>query len=179
MTTELECLLSRYAELFKDGLGTVKDYEVKLSVKPGAVPKFFKERSVPYALKEAVEKDLERLEQLGVVTKVNYSDWAAPIVTVPKPDGSVRICGDYKVTVNPVLDVDHYPLPTPEDLFATLAGGNKFSTLDLLLAYQQVLLEDASAYRVGAVIAHVMPDGSERPVAYASQTLSKLSLIHI
>ena len=49
---------------------------------------------VPYALKEAIEKDLERL---GVVEPIRHSEWAAPIVPVPKADGSVRICGDYKV----------------------------------------------------------------------------------
>ena len=144
VTTELETLLSRYPGLFQDGLGTVKDCQVTLSVKPQAVPKFFKARAVPYALREVIEKDLERLQSLGVITKVNFSNWAAPIVTVPKPDGSVRICGDYKVTVNPVLDVDSYPLPTPEDLFATLAGGKKFSKLDLSQAYQQVCLDERS-----------------------------------
>ena len=75
---------------------------------------------------------------------MNFSNWATPIVTVPKPDGSVRICGDYKVTINPVLDVDSYPLPTPEDLFATLAGGQKFSKLDLSQAYQHVCLDEQS-----------------------------------
>ena len=64
VTTELESLLSRYSELFQEGLGTVKDYTVTLSVKPEAVPKFFKARAVPYALKEAIEKDLERLQSL-------------------------------------------------------------------------------------------------------------------
>ena len=98
-----------------------------LTVKSEAVAKFFKARAVPYALREVIEKDLERLQYLKVITKVNVSNWAAPIMTVPKPDGSVQICGDYKVTINPVLDVDSYPLPTPEDLFATLAGGQKFS----------------------------------------------------
>ena len=93
-----------------------------MSVKEGAKPNFFKPWSVPFALKEAIERDLDRLEQLGVVTKVNYSEWAVPIVVVPKPDGSVRICGDYKVTVNPVLEVDHYLLPTSEDLSASVAG---------------------------------------------------------
>ena len=58
----------------------------------------------------------------GVLEKVTHSDWAARIVTVPKRDGSIRVCGDYKVTVNPVLDVYKYPLPRPEDIFATLAG---------------------------------------------------------
>ena len=115
-----------------------------MSVKEGATPKFFKPRSVPFALKEAIEQDLDRLEQLQVITKVNYSEWAAPIVVVPKPDGSVRICGDYKVTINPVLEADHYPLPTLEDLFATVAGAKCFSKLDLSQAYQQVELEEES-----------------------------------
>ena len=91
-----------------------------------------------------MEQELYRLEREGVLKRVNHSQWAAPIVTVPKKDGTVRICGDYKVTVNPVLDVDQYPLPRPEDLFATLAGGKFFSTLDLSHAYNQVVLDDGS-----------------------------------
>ena len=75
---------------------------------------------------------------------MSHSDWATPIVTVPKKDGSYRICGDYKVTVNPVLDVDQYPLPNPTDLFASLSGGQKFTKLDLSKAYQQLLLEEES-----------------------------------
>ena len=94
-----------------------------------------------------MEQELDRLEQAGVLERVDHSDWAAPIVTVPKRDGLVRICGDYKVTINPVLDIDQYPLPRPEDLFATLAGGRYFSTLDLSHAYNQILLdEDARRY---------------------------------
>lgn len=58
---------------------------------------------VPYAIRGAIEWDLERLESLGVLEKVAFSDWAAPIVPVPKADGTLRICDDYKVTINPVL----------------------------------------------------------------------------
>ena len=79
-----------------------------------------------------------------MIEKINYSDWAAPIAAVPKADGGIRICRDYKVTINPVLQVDQYPVPRVEDLFATLAGGQKFSKLDLSHAYQQVLLKAAS-----------------------------------
>ena len=50
----------------------------------------------------------------------------------------------YKVAVNPVLKVDQYPVPSPEDLFATLAGGKAFTKLDLSQAYQQVILEPGS-----------------------------------
>ena len=113
-------------------------------VKPDATPKFFKPSSVPYALKEAIEQDLQQLQKLGVIEKVNHSDWAAPIMPVPKEDQSVRICGDYKVTINPVLHIDQFPLPKLEDLFATLAGGTKFKKLDFSLAYLQVLLDPES-----------------------------------
>ena len=130
--------------MFKDGLGTVQNYQVKLSVDSAAKTKFCKPRSVPFALKEAIENDLARLKQLGVITKVNYSEWAAPIVAVPKTDGGVRICGDYKVSINPVLEVNRYPLPTPEDLFAIVSGAKYFSKLDLSHAYQQVELEPES-----------------------------------
>ena len=140
----LRRLLQDYSDVFREGLGTITPFKAHLIVTPNAVPRFHRPRQVPYALKSQVEQELNRLEREGVLKRVNHSQWAAPIVTVPKKDGTVRICGDYKVTVNPVLDVDQYPLPRPEDLFATLAGGNLFSTLDLSHAYNQVVLDDGS-----------------------------------
>ena len=70
---------------------------------------------------------------------------ASPIVAVLKEDRkSVRLCGDFKQTINPVSKLDHYPLPKIEDLFATLAGGKSFTKLDLSQAYQQLTLDEAS-----------------------------------
>ena len=77
-----------------------------------------------------VAAELDRLEANRIITKAERSDWAARTVNVLKPDKSIRICGDYKVTVNPYVDVDQYPLPTAEDIFSTLAGGVKFTKLD-------------------------------------------------
>ena len=99
---------------------------------------------MPFAIKEAVGAELDRLECEGILKKVDHSVWAAPIVVVPKKDGRFRICGDYKVTVNRSLDIDQYPLPKPADLFATLAGGQMFTKLDLTQAYQQLLLDENS-----------------------------------
>ena len=61
------------------------------------------------------------------IQKVDHSDWATPIVAVTKGNNSVRICGDYKTTVNPQLKVDQYPLTRIDDIFASLAGGQRFS----------------------------------------------------
>ena len=140
----LEELLQEFEEVFRAELGTLRGVQATLELKPEAKPRFYRPRSVPYAIKGAIEKDLERLERSGIVEKVKYSDWAAPIVPVPKSDGGIRICGDYKVTVNPSLKIDQYPVPTAEDLFATLAGGKTFSKLDLSQAYQQVPLDPES-----------------------------------
>ena len=137
-------LLEKYSDVFNGELGTLKSTKAKLQLKPQAMPKFCKPRAVPFALKEALERELARLENLGILRKVDHSDWAAPVVIVPKGDGCLRVCGDYKITVNPVLVVDKYPLPKPEDLMAQLAGGQTFSKLDLSQAYQQVLLDEDS-----------------------------------
>lgn len=135
LESHVAALRDRYREVFSESLGTITPFRAKLSVTDGARPKFFKPRPVPFALRERVGQELDRLEQDGVLERTHYSEWAAPIVAVPKSDGKLRLCGDYKVTVNPVLDVDQYPLPKPEDIFATLSGGQHFTTLDLTHAY--------------------------------------------
>ena len=85
---------------------------------------------------------MDRLEEQGIIKKVSHSNWAAPIVLVPKKDGHFRICGDYKVTVNQALSVEQYPLLKPEDLFTTLVGGQAFSKLEISQAYLQVQLDE-------------------------------------
>ena len=142
--TQVEALKGKYKELFSPGIGTLKHFKARITVKNGARPVFHRPRSVPFALKAAIETELDRLEAAGVIEKVNRSDWAAPIVAVPKLDGRIRICGDYKVTINPFIEIDTHPLPKPEDLFASLSGGQKFTKIDLSQAYQQMVLDDES-----------------------------------
>ena len=113
-------------------------------MKENAAPRFYKARSVPFTIKEAIELELNRLEGAGILKKVDYSEWTAPIVAVPKKDGRIRICGDHKVIVNQKLEMDQYPLPKPEKLFATLAGGKKSTKLDMSQAYQKLVLDEES-----------------------------------
>ena len=137
-------VLDSYSDVFAGGLGTVQGVTAAIHVDQSATPRFFKARPLPYTLKSKVEKELERLEQQGVIEPVQFADWAAPIVPVVKSDGSIRICGDYKVTVNQAAKVDQYPIPRIDDLFASLSGGKKYTKLDLSHAYQQVPLDEAS-----------------------------------
>eukprot|EP00731_Ephydatia_muelleri_P021997 Em0014g588a len=141
---KLEDVLTKHADVFKEELGKVTGMEVKLHMDPDAQPQFFRPRPVPLALRPKVERELERLVQDKVIEPVQLSEWAAPIVSVVKPNGSVRICGDYKVTVNKYAKTEEYPLPHIEDLFAALSGGQEFTKLDLANAYLQLPLEDKS-----------------------------------
>ena len=105
-------------------------------------------RTLAFSLKEKVERELEGLEGSGIVTLVKYSNWAAPVVLALKQNGTKRLCGDYRVTVNQASMVDKYPLPRVEELLAVMEGGKFFSKLDISQAYLQLPLDDKSSQLV-------------------------------
>ncbi|XP_062513104.1 uncharacterized protein K02A2.6-like [Corticium candelabrum] len=128
----------RYPQLFEKGIGTLNGYEARITLRQDAVPKFHRPRPVPYALHSKVDEELDRLQQEGIIRQINRSEWASPIVIVRKADRSIRVCGDYKVSVNPYLETECYPMPNTQELFSTLAGGRVFTRLDMKQAYQQM-----------------------------------------
>ncbi|XP_032879397.1 uncharacterized protein K02A2.6-like [Amblyraja radiata] len=152
--SKLAEVLATAPEVFQSGLGKLVGIQATISITEGSAPKFFKPRPVPFAIRPAVEAELDNLEQQGVLSRIDWSEWATPIVPVMKkalPDGpglaqKVRICGDFKVTVNPVLKVVQYPLPKIDEIFASLAGGQHFSKIDLAQAYLQMEVEEVSRH---------------------------------
>ena len=142
--SSIDDVCKKHERVFRPELGKLQGFAAKLHIHTDAKPRFFRPRPIALSLKQKVLAEIDRLQGLGVITPVKYSEWAAPIVPIVKTDGSIRLCGDYKVTVNPVLLADTYPLPRPDDLFAALAGGKIFSKLDLKHAYLQVPLDETS-----------------------------------
>ncbi|CAH8637872.1 unnamed protein product [Schistosoma rodhaini] len=132
----------RHHNVFKEELGECTKAKALLILKPGATPVFRPKRPVPYAALPMVEQEIERLQKLGVIEPVNFSEWAAPIVVVKKTNGSIRLCADYSTGLNEALETHQYPLPLPEDLFAKLNGGKLFAKLDLSEAYLQIPVAD-------------------------------------
>ena len=116
----------------------------KLVLKEGATSKFCKPKTVPFAMKESIQQELEHLVSEKILRKIDYSDWASPIVPVKKPSGSLEICGDYSVALNKHLMIPEHPMPNIEELLSKLNGGEKFSKLDLSQAYQQITLDQKS-----------------------------------
>ena len=83
------------------------------------------------------EKELDRLVAEGIIQPVQFTDWAAPIVPVFNQDKvSVRICGDFKLTINQTSKLDHYLILRTEDLFAKLVNGKQFTHVDFSQVYQ-------------------------------------------
>ena len=111
--------------------------------------KFFPARRVPVHLKETINEELTRLQNQGVIVPVDHAQAASPVVWIRNPGGGYRICVDYKVSLNDKICSDAYPVPTMEDIFASLEGAKAFAKIDLKSAYWQIELdEEARKYSV-------------------------------
>lgn len=149
-----------------DGVVAVEHKEkftASLTIEQGTKPIFWKPRQVPYGIQENVKAELSRMEQEGLLKKVEASDWATPIVCVRKQSGRIRICGDYKVTLNPCLKPMISTTPTIDEVLSRVGKAKVFSTLDLTNAYLQIPVDDGSS----AMQTWSTPFGLYRPTALA------------
>lgn len=135
----------QYPFAFSQDLSQAIDgFTAKLIVKDDARFVFHKPYSLPYALREKVSQELKELESRGIIVSTTQAEIASPIVVVPKKDGKIRICVDFKKTLNPILRTDYYPLPDIHDIFQSLVGAKIFTVLDLSNAYLQLRVDQAS-----------------------------------
>ncbi|XP_037505582.1 uncharacterized protein K02A2.6-like [Rhipicephalus sanguineus] len=171
---EIQEVLARHPEVFKEGIDGYVGPLVHLDLEEGATPIFCKARSVPLAYEEPIEEELDRLQKQGILEPTQHSEMATPLVWVRKKDGTFRVCGDYRSTVNAVVKKTAYPLPTTAEVFAKLRGGTTFSTLDLYQAYQQLRVDDETAALLTVnTTKGLFKDafGREAAIAFASRTL--------
>ncbi|KAK6754871.1 hypothetical protein RB195_013696 [Necator americanus] len=135
-------LKKQYAEVFKCGLGRYVKTKAKLLLRDDAVPVFKKKRPVPFA--PNLDAEIDRLVAEQVIFPVEHSEWATPIVVVKKKSGQICLCGDFSTGLNDVLQLHQHPLPTAEDVFTKLNGGQLFGQIDFAEAYLQVEVEEES-----------------------------------
>lgn len=133
-----------FAEVFQSSMGCCPLIKGHLTLKANAQTIFRPSRNVPFPLMPRVDEELERLEQSGIITPVQFSQFAAPIVIVKKSTGAIRICGDYSTGLNDQLESNHYPVPSTEHIFSDMARATVFSKVDLSDAYLQLEMDDES-----------------------------------
>ncbi|XP_065318899.1 uncharacterized protein LOC135926894 [Gordionus sp. m RMFG-2023] len=141
-------LAKQFKAVFDGKPGLIRNFAVRLQLKDTAVPKSFPARRVPFPLRRAVELELDRLVAAEILEPIDSSitrvPWATPTVNVRKNNGEIRICADFKVSLNPHLLYDHHVIPTLDDLLVKIQGGNRFTVIDLKDAYLQMAVEPES-----------------------------------
>ena len=104
----------------------------------------------------------------GVIEKVATSEWAAPIVTPMRKDGTVKVSRDFTVTIKPQLEIDEFLLPRVDDTYGSLGRDKFFSVLDLRHAYQQLEVEEQSRPSLTINTTHGLYQYQRLPYAVAS-----------
>ena len=84
-----------------------------------------------------VKEELDKLLEVGFIYPVPYSEWVSPIVMVPKKNGKVRICQDFR-KLNAATRKDYFPLPFTDSILDAVAGHECYSFLDGFSGYNQV-----------------------------------------
>ena len=144
----VEQLKLEFPNVFSDLPGSTK--VAKLEIKTGeAEPRASHPHRVPDRLKEGVRAEIEKLVELGIVVP-SSSPWASPIVPVPKSDGTVRVCIDYR-QLNEVTQGDPFYMVTLEEILERVGEASVMSKLDLAKGFYQVEVEAQSQEKTAFV----------------------------
>ncbi|KAL7070485.1 hypothetical protein ACQ4LE_010395 [Meloidogyne hapla] len=134
----------KFKKVFEEGLGHCTKMKAHLYLKPGVKPVFVRPRPVPIGVKDAIEKELNRLSEMGAIKPIEFANWAAPILAIKKANGKTRVRMDYSTGLNNAIELDRHPLPKPSEIWAEIHGSKVFSQLDLRDAYLQIELDESS-----------------------------------
>ncbi|CAB4013330.1 Transposon Tf2-9 poly [Paramuricea clavata] len=140
-----EQLMKEYANLF-NGIGTLKNFEVKLHIDDTVPPVAQTPRRIPFHMRQKVSDALDTLESDGIIEKVSdATPWVSPLVVIPKKDGEIGICIDMRMA-NQAIQRERHPIPTVDDLIHKLNGATIFTKLDLRSGYHQLSLAEESRH---------------------------------
>ncbi|GBM87412.1 Uncharacterized protein K02A2.6 [Araneus ventricosus] len=132
-----------FPEVFEQKVDCVPNFTIKLKLRDGAKPSYTPKRNVPYALRVKVDKELDSLEAAGIISKSIASDWGSPLVVIPKADGTVRLCVDYKAGVNDLLMNVNYPIKKIDEVLNR--DSKYFCKLDLFKAFLHLQTDEESS----------------------------------
>ena len=174
---QLRELFKEFADVLQNRPGRTEVVEHRIetgAAKPVRLPPY----RLPHAYRETVQRELKEMLADGII-EPSTSEWAAPIVLVPKKDGSLRLCVDYRRR-NGVTQSDTYPMPRVDELIDRLGGDKFITTLDLTRGYWQVPVAKADRHKTafttpfGLHQFKVMPFGLQGAPATFQRMMDKL-----
>jgi len=137
---KLHKLLAKFSHLFDGTLGNWKTDPVELELKnKDEKPYHAKPYPVPHSQEQQLKDEVQRLVEFGVLRKVNRSEWACPMFTIPKPDKSLRSLADLR-ELNKRIKRKPFPIPKINDLLQKLEGFYLATSLDLNMGYYHIKL---------------------------------------
>ena len=140
---QLYKLLEKYSILFDGTIGRWKNELYEIDLKAGAQPYHARPFPIPKIHEKTLRMEVERLVQIGVLKKINQSEWAVPTFIIPKKDGTVRFISDFR-EVNKRIKRKPYPIPNIQDLLLKLEGFKYGTSLDLNMGYYHIELSPDS-----------------------------------
>ena len=127
-----------------DEIGTLPKIH-RIIVDEKVPPVVHSSRKVPFALKEEVKEELNRMIRLDVIEPVTEpTDWVSQIAVARKPNGKLRMCLDQR-DLNKAIKRHHFNLPTAEELFAEMKGTKYFTKSDASSGYWQIKVDEESS----------------------------------
>ena len=133
-------LLRKYSAVCDGRLGTLKGTSHRIEIEPGAKPVYQQPYRCGIERRKAEDAEVQRMLKAGVIAP-STSEWASPVILVPKPDGSLRFCVDYR-KLNSITVRDSYPMPRMDECIDSLGSATIFSTLDCNSGYWQLPVEE-------------------------------------
>ena len=136
-------LSDKHESLFDDIDCLQGKYKIKID--PNVTPVIHLPRRVPFALRPKLKAELQRMLEMGVISKVETpTSWVNSMVCVEKGNGDIRVCIDPH-DLNRAIVRDHVQLPTAEEIMSEMTGAKIFSTLDASAGYWQIQVDDESS----------------------------------
>ena len=134
-----------YADIF-EGIGKMKDTQVKLSINEDVKPIAQTKRKIPFHLREKVSEETQRLQELDIIEESSGpTPWVSPVVIITKSEVEIRLCIDSRA-INTAIERERHPMNTIEDLIVEINGSQVFSKIDLNKGYHQIELALESRY---------------------------------
>jgi Reverse transcriptase (RNA-dependent DNA polymerase) len=136
-------LLHKYQHVFDGTLGQWKSTPYDIQLKDNVTPYHAKPFPIPKVHEHTLQVELSRLCSIGVLKKINRSEWAAPTFIIPKKDGTVRFISDFR-ELNKRIKRQPFPIPKIQDLLLKLEGFQYATSLDLNMGYYHIVLSPMS-----------------------------------